>query len=153
MLDHLGNVVLDDQPLRPEWTKALQVVAKHPHVYCKVSALYGRSAKQPAPQPIEFYEPALDVVFDCFGEDRVVFGSDRPVSRTTGDYASLAQLTRKYADRHGADASAKLFYKNAGDFYGIDAEDADQSIVARRMPKSRFELAFAFGCSEIFRLL
>jgi predicted TIM-barrel fold metal-dependent hydrolase len=125
MLDHLGNVVVDDQPLRPEWIKAMQATAKHPNVFCKVSALYGRSAKQPAPRAIEFYEPALDVVFDCFGDDRVVFGSDWPVSRTTGDYASVVQLTRRYADRRGAAVSAKLFRKNANIFYQIDAEDSD----------------------------
>jgi predicted TIM-barrel fold metal-dependent hydrolase len=125
MLDHLGNVVLDDQPLPAEWIKALRAVAEHPNVYCKISALYGRSAKQPAPQTIEFYEPALDMAFACFGEDRVVFGSDWPVSRTTGDYASLLQLTRKYVDRRGADASAKLFCKNAEEFYGIDGKNSD----------------------------
>jgi hypothetical protein len=71
------------------WTESQPVVApradsgesgethhSHPNEYCKISALYGRTVKQPAPQWIEFYEPALEVVFDCFGEDRVVFGSD-----------------------------------------------------------------------------
>ena len=89
-------------------------------MYCKISALYGRSAKQPAPQAIEFYEPGIDVVFDCFGEDRVVFGSDWPVGRTTGDYASLVQITSEYVDRLGAGVSEKLFVKNAAKFYGIE---------------------------------
>ena len=88
-------------------------------MYCKVSALYGRVKKQPAPQDIEFYRPVLDLAFECFGEDRLVFGSDWPVTRTSGDYASVLRLTRAYFDPKGRAVSEKLFYKNAITFYQV----------------------------------
>lgn len=124
ILDHLGNVRLDGEPLKPEWIAALQRVAKRPNVCCKVSALYGRAAKQPAPQDLAFYRAALDVAWECFGEDRLVYGSDWPVTKMTGDYASVLKLTRAYFDQKGPEVSAKVFAKNAMRFYGLTDTEA-----------------------------
>ena len=119
ILDHFGGVKLDGSPLDPEWAAALRVVAKQKNVFCKVSALYGRVEKQPAPKDIAFYSPVIDLVFDCFGEDRLIFGSDWPVSETSGDYASVIKLTKEYFDRKGRGVSEKLFHKNAAAFYRV----------------------------------
>jgi L-fuconolactonase len=121
ILDHFGGVKLDGSPLDPKWVAELRAVAQHANVFCKVSALYGRVAKQPAPQDIAFYAPVIDLVFDCFGEDRLVFGSDWPVTETTGDYASVVKLTRAYFDGKGRGISEKLFFKNAVKFYRVPA--------------------------------
>ncbi|MDG2224375.1 MAG: amidohydrolase family protein [Rubripirellula sp.] len=120
ILDHFGGARLSDQPLDQDWATKLRAVAKASNVYCKVSALYGRFEQQPAPSDIRVYEPMLDLVFDCFGEDRLVFGSDWPVTKTTGDYASVIALTRAYFDQKGAIVSEKVFTSNACRFYGID---------------------------------
>jgi predicted TIM-barrel fold metal-dependent hydrolase len=119
ILDHFGGVELDGTPLDPDWSERLRAVARNKNVYCKVSALYGRVKKQPAPKDIAFYAPVIDLVFDCFGEDRLIYGSDWPVTETTGDYASVIKLTRAYFDGKGRDASEKLFFKNAVRFYRV----------------------------------
>lgn len=119
IIDHMGGVALDGKPLDPNWVKSFRAVAKHTNVTCKISALYGRVKKQPAPQEIGFYKEVLDLSWECYGEDRIVYGSDWPVTRTSGDYASVLKLTRAYFDSKGQVASAKLFHKNAALFYGI----------------------------------
>lgn len=119
MLDHFGSVVLDGAPLDPEWIKRLRAVAQNKNVFCKVSALYGRVKKQPAPQDVGFYAPVIDLVFDCFGEDRLIYGSDWPVTETTGDYASVLRLTKSYFDHKGRVVSEKLFHANAAAFYRV----------------------------------
>lgn len=124
MLDHCGNLQLDGQPLDPAWVAQLRALAKHPQVYCKVSALFGRVRQQPAPRDIAFYKPILDLVYDCFGEDRIVFGSDWPVSETSGDYASVLALIRSYFDQKGRRVLDKLLHGNQARFYRItDAVD------------------------------
>lgn len=123
ILDHFGGVKLDASPLDPKWVAGLRSVAQHKNVHCKVSALYGRVEKQPAPQEIGFYSPVLDLVFDCFGEDRLIFGSDWPVTETTGDYASVVRLTRAYLDQKGRRVSEKVFHQNAASFYRISDLD------------------------------
>lgn len=120
IIDHFGNLRLDGSPLSPEWVKTFQAVAKFPSVYCKVSALYGRVLKQPAPREIEFYRPILDLAWETFGEDRLIYGSDWPVSETTGDYASVLKLTRTYFDPKGPAVCEKVFHANAVRFYGLD---------------------------------
>lgn len=125
MLDHCGNLQLDGQPLDPAWVAKLRALASYPNVCCKVSALFGRVKQQPAPRDLAFYQPLLDLVYDCFGEDRLVFGSDWPVSETSGDYASVLVLVRSYFDRKGRRVLDKLFHSNQANFYRItDAIDA-----------------------------
>ena len=124
ILDHFGNVQLDGQPLAHAWVENMRSAAKHENVFCKVSALYGRVKTQPAPRDIEFYKPVLNLAFDCFGPDRLVYGSDWPVTETSGDYASVLALTKAYFNDKGRDVSAKLFHANAVRFYGIRQDKA-----------------------------
>jgi L-fuconolactonase len=119
ILDHCGGVKLDGSPLDAKWVAALRAAAQQKNVYCKVSALYGRVEKQPAPRDIAFYTPVLDLVSECFGEDRMIYGSDWPVSEATGDYASVLQLTNSYFESKGRVACEKLFHKNATAAYRI----------------------------------
>lgn len=119
IIDHFGGVQLDGNPLSPEYVADFRAISKAPNVYCKVSALYGRVKQQPAPKELSFYKPVLDLAFECFGEDRLVYGSDWPVTETTGDYASVLKLTRAYFDAKGVGVSKKLFSENAKRFYAI----------------------------------
>jgi predicted TIM-barrel fold metal-dependent hydrolase len=119
IIDHFGNLTLDGKPLDPDWIADYRAVAKLPNVYCKVSALYGRVKEQPAPKEIGFYKPILDLTYGIFGENRLIFGSDWPVTRQTGDYASVLKLTRAYFDPKGPEVLAKLFHTNAVGFYGV----------------------------------
>lgn len=121
IVNHFGSVRLNGQALDAAWVKDFRAVAQQPNVYCKVSALYGRFEKQPAPKELSAYEPVLDLAFECFGEDRLVFGSDWPVTEATGDYASVLALTRAYVDKKGKEVREKLFHRNAEKFYAIPA--------------------------------
>jgi L-fuconolactonase len=119
ILDHFGNVELTDRPLDPQWVKQFKEVAKHPNAFCKVSALYGRVQKQPAPKSLDFYKPILDLAGEAFGEDRIVFGSDWPVSEATADYTAVVDLVKRYFADKGQAVSNKVFCQNAAKFYGI----------------------------------
>lgn len=119
IVDHFGGVRLDGKPLPAEWVADFKAVAKFPNVHCKVSALYGRVAEQPAPTDLTFYQEILDLAFESFGEDRLVYGSDWPVTKTTGDYASVLKLTRSYFEPKGAGVCEKLFHRNAEKFYAV----------------------------------
>lgn len=119
IIDHFGGVQLDGKPLDPAWVADFSAVAKLPNVFCKVSALYGRVAKQPAPKDLLFYQPILDLAFESFGEDRLVYGSDWPVTKTTGEYESVLELTRSYFESKSPDVCEKLFHRNAEKFYAI----------------------------------
>ncbi|MBT7972051.1 MAG: amidohydrolase family protein, partial [Verrucomicrobia bacterium] len=134
IINHFGGVSLDGNPLDPAWIEKFRVVAKHPNVFCKVSALFGRVKSQPAPLNLTFYKPILDLALECFGEDRIIFGSDWPVTRTTADYASVLKITRDYFEKRGPTVSLKLFASNAKKFYNL--EDIQIEPGTKKLPLS-----------------
>jgi L-fuconolactonase len=119
IVNHFGGVILDGKPLDPKWIESFRAVALHKNVYCKVSALFGRFREQPAPTEERFYKPVMDLAWECFGEDRLIYGSDWPVSEQTAGYSAIVPLTRSYFDSKGRVAAEKLFNKNAISFYKI----------------------------------
>jgi L-fuconolactonase len=119
IVNHFASVQLNGGPLDPTWVKQFKALAECKNVYCKVSALYGRVKKQPATKDIKYYTPVLDLALENFGEDRLIYGSDWPVTILTGDYASVVKLMKAYFDGKGRRVSEKLFYKNAQKFYNI----------------------------------
>ena len=133
IVDHFGGVKLDGSPLAAAWVAQFRAVAKQPNVRCKVSALFGRWEKQPAPQDLAPYTEVLNLAFESFGTDRLIFGSDWPVSEQTADYAAVLRLTRAYFDRKGRVVSEKLFHQNAAAFYRLPPPDG----APRTSPLSR----------------
>ena len=62
-----------------------------PNVYVKVSGL--NTAASPAWNAAEL-KPYIDYAIDCFGADRLMFGSDWPVAILAGNYAQVWQETQ-----------------------------------------------------------
>jgi predicted TIM-barrel fold metal-dependent hydrolase len=94
VLNHIGNVhVTTDAPPR-EWQEGIRAAAGHSNVFCKISALVesaARNGKQ-APADLAFYRPYIDVVWNAFGNDRVIYGSDWPVATLATTYARWLEL-------------------------------------------------------------
>ncbi|MAR09653.1 MAG: hypothetical protein CL681_06730 [Blastopirellula sp.] len=124
IVDHLGGVQLDGGPHDPKWRQAFRKVARRPNVHCKLSALYGRFQKQPAPQDLDSYRPTIDLALQIFGSDRLIYGSDWPVTTLTGDYTSVINLTKAYFADKEPRLARKVFHDNAIRFYGIADHEA-----------------------------
>ncbi len=95
----------------------MKEIAKHPNVYCKLSGLF-TEAKWKHWSPAEFY-PYLDVVFEAFGTDRLLFGSDWPVILLSGMYVQWKSLLEKYMENFDREEKEKVFWKNAISFYNL----------------------------------
>lgn len=112
------RIVIDHLPFG-EWDnnveamrRALADVAQSPNVYAKVSnvvrQLDGRMVETP-----ESYRPALDALWALFGADRLVFGSNWPVSNRVAPYASLHKIVADYFLAKGSTQAEKFFLKNS----------------------------------------
>jgi len=117
MINHLGGLSITNDPLTAEWKNSIKRAAAQPNVHCKVSGIFQRSGVRPPPKERSFYAPVFKVVFDAFGEDRVVYGSNWPVTDRGGSYAEQMKViqTSFEPDIHG-----KLFRENAVKFYGLE---------------------------------
>jgi len=117
MINHLGGLVITNDPLTPEWKDSVKRAAAQPNVHCKVSGIFQRSGVKPPPKERSFYAPVFKVVFEAFGEDRIVYGSNWPVTDRGGSYSEQLNVIRSYFD---SDVHKKLFRENAVKFYGLD---------------------------------
>lgn len=81
VLDHLGKPAIGTAgtPLvpSPEWVRDLTEFARHPNTFCKLSGLPGEAGGDWSAEQVE---PFLDVAADAFGIERLMWGSDWPVS-------------------------------------------------------------------------
>jgi L-fuconolactonase len=119
LMNHVAGADIEGKPADPKWVAAVQLVAKNPNVHCKISGLFQQSDRQPSPKDVSFYKSELDVLWEAFGEDRLIYGSNWPVTMRGGTYAEyLAVVKAFFADKPRA-AQEKYFYKNALKFYGL----------------------------------
>ncbi len=117
VIDHAAKPNLRTRVL-DAWRAALREVAARPTVFCKVSGLVTEA------DPLNFTAGdlalAIDPVFEMFGEDRVMFGSDWPVCTLAASYDRVVAAVREvFGSRLSAARSAKLFGQNAATFYRL----------------------------------
>ena len=120
LMNHVAGANIDGNPVDPEWAKDLAQVAHNPNVFCKVSGLFQQSHQQPSPTDLAFYKPVLDELWDRFGEDRLIYGSNWPVTMRGGSYASYKAVVIEFLDPKGNRAMKKILAENAYRFYGLE---------------------------------
>ncbi|MVN75436.1 amidohydrolase family protein [Hymenobacter sp. HMF4947] len=116
VLDHSAKPLIKAGELEP-WRQHMRTLAAHENVLCKVSGLV-TEADWLHWQPQDFW-PYLDVVFEAFGPQRVLFGSDWPVCNVAGGYERLYALVADYVARLSAAEQAQFWGTNAVRFYGL----------------------------------
>ena len=116
VLDHIAKPLIKDGVISP-WDEQIRELAQFENLTCKVSGMV-TEANWTAWQPKEF-RPYLDVVFETFGEDRVMYGSDWPVCKLAGSYGQVYGLAESYVSSFSAEAREKFFGGVASAFYGF----------------------------------
>jgi L-fuconolactonase len=118
VLDHISKPPIKDGILEP-WATDLRRLAAFPNVTCKVSGMV-TEADWHAWKPEDF-APYLDVVFEAFGTQRVMIGSDWPVCTVAGTYPQVMQVTLDYVAQLSATEQADVLGNNANRSYGLPA--------------------------------
>lgn len=120
LMNHVAGTTIDGKPVDPVWAKDLEQVARNPNVFCKVSGLFQQSRQQPSPTDLAFYKPVLDELWERFGEDRLIYGSNWPVTMRGGSYASYKAVVMEFLEPKGNQAMRKVLAGNAYSFYGLE---------------------------------
>lgn len=121
LINHVAGADLEGKPADPKWIGAVQKVAKNRNVNCKISGLFQQSHRQPSPKNLSFYKPELDVLWEAFGEDRLIYGSNWPVTMRGGTYGEYLSVVKGFFEDKSRAARKKFFFKNALEFYGLPA--------------------------------
>jgi L-fuconolactonase len=117
VIDHCAKPAIAEKKI-DDWEKGIREIAGQPNIYCKLSGLFTEATWKEW-SPAEFY-PYLDVVFDAFGTDRLMFGSDWPVILLSGIYVQWKSLLEKYMENFKQEDREKIFGLNAIEFYNLN---------------------------------
>ena len=116
VIDHCAKPDIKNKKI-DEWKKWMKEIAQHENVYCKVSGLFTEAAWKD--WSVSDFYPYLDVVFEAFGTDRLMFGSDWPVILVAGIYVQWKSLLEKYMEGFREEEKGKFFGLNAKEFYDL----------------------------------
>jgi L-fuconolactonase len=116
VIDHMAKPEIRSRTISP-WKQQIREIAAAPNVYCKLSGLI-TEADWHNWREADF-RPYLDVVFDAFGPDRLMFGSDWPVCLLAGSYKMVQSLVANYIRDLPAAQQENVFGLNAVRFYEL----------------------------------
>lgn len=114
IVNHIAHMPIDGRVPPPEWAERYRALAAAPNIFMKVSAVPEQSTVHPAPAEPEFYRPALDLLWQSFGSERLIYGSNWPVCERVGDDLALGLwVVTQFFAAQGEVASARYFWQNA----------------------------------------
>jgi L-fuconolactonase len=113
VIDHLPHAVVptDAAALKSYWSD-LGELAKTGRVYVKLSEIPVRADGKLITDS-SYYRESLDRIFNKFGEDRIIFGSDWPNGDHVAPFADTFAIARSYIERKGHAVAEKYFWKNS----------------------------------------
>jgi L-fuconolactonase len=118
VVDHLAKPEIKTKNIGA-WASQIGAIARNTNAYCKLSGLV-TEANWRRWTSADF-DPYLDVVFEAFGADRLMFGSDWPVCLLAASYKQVKHIIEDYVDRNAPAAKEKIFGANAIRFYDLKA--------------------------------
>ncbi|QJD79239.1 amidohydrolase family protein [Spirosoma rhododendri] len=116
VVDHIAKPYVKTGEIT-RWSNFMTQLAAQPNVQCKLSGLVTEADWQNWSKR-DFF-PYLNVLFDRFGPDRLMFGSDWPVCLVAANYTQVKTLIEEYVDPWGSDVRDKIFGANAVSFYRL----------------------------------
>lgn len=121
LINHVAGADIDGNRPSDDWAQGVKLAAEYPNVFVKLSGLFQQSGERPSPKNLKFYQRHLDVLWNAFGPDRIVYGSNWPVLDHGGTYAEYKSIVFQYLASKGLRAASKVLFENAVTFYGLPA--------------------------------
>jgi L-fuconolactonase len=115
VLDHIGKPAIRDALVEP-WRTQITELAALPNVWCKISGLITEAGSD---WTRERLHPYLDHALEAFGFERVMFGSDWPVSEQTHPYQTWVEIVDDAVRGTSEAERRRLFRDNAIAFYRL----------------------------------
>ncbi|PTX54496.1 L-fuconolactonase [Litoreibacter ponti] len=101
------------------WADGMSAIARETGAYCKLSGLMTEAG---AEWTVDDLKPYAHHVLDVFGSDRVMWGSDWPVCRLSGEYERWLAAAQTLTEDLDAPARARVFGESAAEFYRISGD-------------------------------
>jgi len=116
VLDHLGKPPIREGRFEP-WASELRELAACPNVACKLSGLPVEADRTTWTTAI--LRPYVEHGFDCFGAERLLFGTDWPVVNLAGGAGRWFTAVSELLQPLDHDVRAAVLGENARRVYGV----------------------------------
>jgi len=120
VLDHAGKPAIGTSDMAL-WTDWIDKLSRHPQLHCKLSGLLTLLGKTVGEQAIE---PCVAHLFERFGSQRLLWGSDWPVLTTHASFGHWLEVALALTEHYAPGAQADVFAANAARFYALDLDGA-----------------------------
>jgi L-fuconolactonase len=124
VVDHTAKPPIKDGGWLP-WAELMTRAASYPNVYTKLSGL-NTAANWETWGPDDL-RPYVDHALGAFGANRVMFGSDWPVSILAGGYQKVWAATQSLLSGLTEDERAMVLGATASEFYGLEVRTSSTS--------------------------
>ena len=114
VLDHIAKPRIKEK-IVDDWKEQIEIMSQYPNVLCKLSGMLTEADW--VSWKMDDFKLYLDVVFEAFGTERLMFGSDWPVCRLAGNYGDTVRLVESYISGFSKQEKEAIMGKNAIDFY------------------------------------
>jgi len=121
VLDHISKPLIKEHIIY-SWKEGIFRLANHENVWCKLSGMVTEADWKNWKS--DDLNPYLDIVFEAFGTDRLMTGSDWPVCRLAGEYRDVLGIVEEYVSGMPAGIQQKILGMNCIDFYGLNVRQA-----------------------------
>ena len=116
VLDHIAKPLIGDGKMEP-WAAGIRTLAQSPNLHCKLSGMV-TEARWGQWHAADF-RPYLDVVFEAFGPDRLMIGSDWPVCTLSASYESAVCIVLEHIRQFTQGQQASILGGNCARFYNL----------------------------------
>lgn len=114
LLDHLNGLPLDPEKQAP-LIVATTRLAEYPNVHVKVSNVQGKSSED---YPFPDTYSLIERIYDLFGPQRLLWGTDFPGVMAKCGYANAVDLVRTHIPFFSEDDVEWIFHKTAQKVFG-----------------------------------
>jgi L-fuconolactonase len=110
VLDHIAKPFIKAGTITP-WEEDIARLSQFPNVYCKVSGMVTEADWNN--WKTEDFKPYLETIFNGFGPDRIMIGSDWPACLVAGDYSRVMSIVLDYISAFSEMDKNKILGMNA----------------------------------------
>ncbi len=115
VIDHCMKPQIRDRAF-DDWAPGMAALGKDTGAYLKFSGLVTEAEDG---WTVEDLKPYANHVLECFGPERIMWGSDWPVCQLQASYDRWREVALELTDHLNADEKARVFGGTAAEFYRL----------------------------------
>ena len=115
VIDHGAKPDIANNVFQP-WADEIATIAADTSAFCKLSGLLTEAGNEPV---YEKLQPYVQHLLDCFGAERLMWGSDWPVLELAADYRTWNDVSNQFLRNLAMDERLRILGGNAKTFYGL----------------------------------